>query len=354
MGGLDAWITKYGVNYTFYQREEISSANDHEGPQPEIWEDKKYNLKGHRVLLRLQNHNPHPTSEGKEKQEGYYNYFIGNDDSKYATHVGRYQEAVVRDVYEGIDLRYYFDEGALRYDYIVHAGADPSQIAFTLEGSDKTYVNDRGDLVFSTCFGEVALAELRTYQGKDRKEVKSSFVQKDGNWTIALASYDRDQALIIDPLVYSTFVGGGSDEYGRSIVVDGSGHAYITGETYSTDYDITPGAFQTTTGGDVRDVFVTKLNASGTALVYSTYIGGNGGEYARCIAVDYGGEAYITGYTWSTDYAITAGAYQTTNDGNNDILVTKLNASGTALVYSTYIGGSDNEYGYGIVVGANS
>jgi cold shock CspA family protein len=121
--------------------------------------------------------------------------------------------------------------------------------------------------------------------------------------------------------------------------VDGSGYAYVTGWTFSTDYDVTPGAFQTTNGGRA-DVFVTKLNETGTALVYSTYIGGSGNDEGYAIAVDGSGNAYVTGGTFSTDYDVTPGAFQTTNEGGQDVFVTKLNATGTALVYSTYIGGS--------------
>jgi len=150
-------------------------------------------------------------------------------------------------------------------------------------------------------------------------------------------------------LVYSTYIGGSNEDYGLGIAVDGSGNAYVTGQTYSTDYDVTTGAFQTMHGG-WTDVFVTKLNASGSSLVYSTYIGGNSEDVANGIAVDGSGNAYVTGYTQSTDYDVTPGAFQTTNGGAYDVFVTKLNASGSGLVYSTYIGGSDGERGNAIAV----
>ena len=333
MGGLDAWITKYGVNYTFYKMEEVKEFTPYEkSAMPNKFEHKDYNMIGHRVLMKLQNYNPNPTREGKQKQEGYYNYLIGNDPSKHASFVGLYKEAVVKDVYNGIDLRYYFDKGSLRYDYIVRPGADPAQIVFTLEGSDKTYVNEKGNLVFTTRFGEVAMAELKTYQERDKKEIKSEFIKREDKWGIALASYDKDQSLIIDPLVYSTYIGGSNGEEGRGIAVDGSGNAYVTGGTLSTNYDVTTGAFQTTYGGGAYDVFVTKLNASGSGLVYSTYIGGSGSDYGYGIAVDGSGNAYVTGQTVSTDYDVTAGAFQTTYGGGTyDVFVTKLNMSVTAV-----------------------
>ncbi|GIV29928.1 MAG: hypothetical protein KatS3mg028_0994 [Bacteroidia bacterium] len=152
-------------------------------------------------------------------------------------------------------------------------------------------------------------------------------------------------------LVYSTFIGGSNNDVGFGIAVDASGNAYVTGNTYSTDYDITPGAFQTTYGGG-GDVFVTKLNTTGTGLVYSTFIGGGNNDIGYGIAIDGSGNAYVTGFTNSTDYDITPGAFQTTFSGGigNDVFVTKLNATGTGLVYSTFIGGGNNDIGYGIAI----
>jgi hypothetical protein len=314
LGGLDVWITKYGVNYTFFKLEEVPSPQQNERRLPDKFEHKDYILLGHRVLMKLQGHNESSVREGKEKLEGYYNYFIGNDPSKYASFVGLYKEAIVKDVYKGIDIRYYFDKGSLRYDYIVHPGADPSQIVFNLEGSDKTYINSQGNLVFTTRFGEVAIAELKTYQEKDKKEIKSYFVQKNEQWGIALGSYDRTQALIIDPLIYSTYLGGNDIDEVRGITIDCSGNTYVTGYTRSTNYDVTPGAFQTKYGG-YGNAFVTKLNASGSDLVYSTYLGGSKGDDAYGIAIDGSGNAYVTGFTYSANFPVTPEAFQTKHYG---------------------------------------
>ncbi len=362
MGGLDAWITKYGVNYTFYKVERNTSSPAGQGNTTipaghgniSILAGDKFHhddpentlLLGHRVLLKLQNHNPAPQHEGKQKQEGYYNYFIGNDPSKHATYVGLYKEAVVKNVYDGIDLRYYFDKGSLRYDYVVHPGADPSKIAFTLEGQNDAFIKN-GNLYFTTRFGEVAMAELHTYQGKNT--VTSRFEKQGNTWKIAVSNYDKTQDLIIDPLIYSTYLGGSIGDVGNGIAIDGSGNAYVTGYTLSNDYDITPGVFQTTKGG-ASDVFVTKLNSTGTALVYSTYIGGSDEDRGYSIAIDGSGNAYVTGFTRSTDYDITAGAFQTIYEGGEDVFVTKLNSTGTALVYSTYIGGGSQDKGESIAI----
>ena len=157
-------------------------------------------------------------------------------------------------------------------------------------------------------------------------------------------------------LVYSTYLGGTGYDQGNGIAVDGSGNAYVTGYTYSTDFPVTPGAFQVTNGGGGHDdAFVTKVNATGTALVYSTYLGGTHSDRGNGIAVDASGNAYVTGETTSTDFPVTPGAFQATNGGGGiyDTLVTKVNATGTALVYSTYLGGTSYDAGYGIAVDAS-
>jgi hypothetical protein len=166
-----------------------------------------------------------------------------------------------------------------------------------------------------------------------------------------VAAYDRGKPLVIDPiLAYSTYLGGGSDDDGYAIAVDGSGNAYVTGYTLSSDFPTT-GALQGANGGPV-DVFVSKLNPSGSALVYSTYLGGGTNDYGYGIAVDDAGNAYVTGDTWSTDFPM-SNPLQGTNAGDDDAFVTKLNASGSALVYSTYLGGGFYDAGYAIAVDAS-
>ena len=155
-------------------------------------------------------------------------------------------------------------------------------------------------------------------------------------------------------LVYSTYLGRDDNNGGFSIAIDASGNAYITGSTSSSNYPVTSGAFQTSGGGTNSDAFVTKLNSTGSALVYSTYIGGNDEDSGNSIAVDTSGFVFITGYTISTNYPTTLGAYKTNGGGsNNDVFITKLNQEGNALVYSTYIGGSNDDFGYSIAIDAD-
>jgi hypothetical protein len=193
------------------------------------------------------------------------------------------------------------------------------------------------------------MQDLYVYQQSDKKQVQAKFIQQNGAWQFQLSAYDKTQPLIIDPLIYSTYIGGSGFDNGVDIAVDNSGNAYITGYTSSTNYVITPGSFQTTNGGSI-DVFVTKLNSTGTGLIYSTYIGGSGNDECRAIAIDGSGNAYITGNTESTNYDITPGAFQTTNGGGKDVFVSKLNSTGTGLIYSTYIGGTNDDIGDGIAI----
>lgn len=153
-------------------------------------------------------------------------------------------------------------------------------------------------------------------------------------------------------LVYSTYLSGNSNASGEAITIDNSGSAYITGVALS-GLPTTIGAYQTTSGGN-GDAFVIKLNMMGSDLVYGTYLGGNAGCHGRGIAVDNDGNAYIVGYVYSPDFPTTVGAYQTTLGGGFDAFVVKLNTVGSRLVYSTYLGGSNNEAGRGIAIDSNN
>jgi Beta-propeller repeat/Secretion system C-terminal sorting domain len=356
VGGMNAWITNSGVVYDYFRI--TKNYNESETLKmarykKEEFEKKNTSIKGHVVKMQLVNINTSSVQQGNNKQEGYYNYFIGNDKSKWVSYVPLYGDVEQDDIYKSINVKYYFDGNSIRYDYIVKPEADLSQLKLKFEGQESIRVNDAGELVSKTSLGEVTNGKLYSYQIDNgiKTEVSCKFVQNvDGTISLNAAGYDRNNNLIIDPLVYSTFIGGNNDDSGKSIAIDAGGNAYITGYTSSTNFDTTLGAYQTTYGGNY-DAFVTKLNSAGSALVYSTFIGGNGSDYGSSIAINAGGNAYITGYTSSTNFNTTLGAYQTTfGGGYSDVFVTKLNSTGTALVYSTYIGGGIEDYGYSIAI----
>ena len=273
------------------------------------------------------------------------NYFIGSDPRKWKTNVPNYAKVKYSGVYPGVDLVFYGNQNLLEYDFIVSPGADPGVIALGFEGITDMRVDEKGDLILRMDAGEIRQSRPVVYQQIDnaRRIIPASYLIK-GKKQIAfqIANYDRSKPLVIDPtLAFSTYLGGSGSDRGDGIAVDSAGNAYITGSTASTDFPVTPGAFQTAKAGIVEiDAFVTKMNSTGTALIYSTYFGGSNRETGNDIALDGAGNAYITGLTDSGDLPTTPGAFRTTPVGSDefDAFAMKLNATGTALVYSTFLG----------------
>jgi hypothetical protein len=315
------------------------------------------------LRMKLRNANPAAKVTGLDELAGTSNYFIGNDPGKWRTGVPTYAKVKYEGIYSGIDLVYYGNQRQLEYDFIVAPGADPRRIQFDVRGAKRIRRDEHGDLVLKVGEGEIRWHKPVVYQEKNgaRQEIAAGYAITAANRVgFEVASYDASRALYIDPLIYSSYLGGSQTDYGEGIAVDSSGDAYVIGSTTSKNFPVTPGAFQTTYGGGYYDAFVTKINATGSALVYSTYLGGSGEDVGQSIAVDGAGNAYVTGYTASTNFPTTPGAFQTNFGGpetDSDAFVTKLNPTGSSLVYSTYLGGSGPvqstgvfNYGYGIAV----
>ena len=250
---------------------------------------------------------------------------------------------------------YYGNQHRLEYDFMVAPGANTARIRLFYRGEAPNAfaplrLDANGDLVLDGPDGEIRQHRPRIYQEVDgvRREVAGGYVirgkHEAGFW---LGSYDQARSLVIDPvLAYSTYLGGGADEQGHAIAVDAGGNAYVTGVTQSANFPIA-GSVQPPGGS--QDVFVAKLNPAGTALVYSTYLGGSAADNSSAIAVDSAGSAYVTGFTDSTNFPVSK-ALQGNRRGSLDAFVAKLNPTGMALVYSTYLGGSGEDLGAGIAI----
>jgi uncharacterized repeat protein (TIGR01451 family) len=312
------------------------------------------------LRMRLEGANSAPKVRGLEQLPGKSNYFIGNDPTKWHTHVPNYARVQYEGIYPGVDLVYYGHQRQLEYDFVVAPGANPKSIRLAFEGAGQMKVGTEGDLVLSGEGGELRFQKPVVYQltgGRDRTQTSEgvrTFI--DGRYLLEgksqvsfyLAAYDRSKPLVIDPVLsYSTYLGGSGDDWAFGIALDLAGNAYVTGFTNSTNFP-TKGAFQGANAGGY-DAFVTKLSPTGSALVYSTYLGGGGADQAYGIALDSAGNAYVTGLTNSTNFP-TKNAFQGANAGGGDVFVTKLGPTGSALVYSTYLGGSGADYGYGIAL----
>jgi hypothetical protein len=313
------------------------------------------------LRMKLRHANPAAKVTGTDELAGTSNYFIGNDPTKWRTNVPTFAKVKYEGIYSGIDLVYYGNQRQLEYDFIVAAGADPGLIAFDVRGAKRIRRDAHGDLVLrmETSEDEIRWHAPVVYQEKDgvRQLVAARYAITDGNRVrFELARYDRSRSLYIDPLIYSTYLGGSKGDFGTSIAVDSAGNAYVTGATASTDFP-TMNPLQPANDGalyNTQDVFVAKINPAGSALMYSTYLGGDEDDTGFGITVDSGGNAYITGYTFSFDFPTTPGAFQTVCNGpcyqEADAFVTKINPEGSALVYSTYLGGVGHDIGYHIAV----
>ncbi len=316
------------------------------------------------LRMRLAHANTKPALSGLDPLPGKSNYFIGNDPGNWQREVAQYARVKYAAVYPGIDLVYYGRQRQLEYDFVLAPGADPKRIELVFEGARKLSLDRQGNLILATAAGELVQRKPVVYQELEgrRTEVDGRYVLRGRKRAgFQVASYDARQPLVIDPVLsYSSYLGGSGNDIGHAIAVDSAGAAYVTGQTSSTNF---PGAnvspIQANWVGS-NDVFVTKLNPEGTALVYSTYLGGSGNDIGHAIAVDSTGNAYVTGETDSPTAAgpglipfPTLGAIQPLYRGGGDAFITKINAAGNALVYSTYLGGSGNERGYGIAVDAS-
>ena len=316
---------------------------------------------GAALRLKIVNANEASRGQGRETLPGKVNYIRGQDRAAWRTGVSTFARVAYDDVYPGVDLVYYGNQRQLEYDFIVRPGADPRVITLEAEGADRLEIDDTGDLVMHVGNREVRQHKPVVYQevGGVRHDVEGRYqLQNARRVQFQLAEYDLSLPVVIDPvLVYSTFLGGccGSSEQAAGIAVDGTGNAYVTGRTSSADFPTTMGVFDTSrndSAASSTDAIVTKLDATGTSLVYSTFLGGVGDDNGFAIAVDAAGYAYVTGGTNSSGFPSTVGAFDTNWNGSNDVFVAKLNTAGTALVYSTFLGGSGGDVGYGVAVDA--
>jgi len=310
------------------------------------------------LRMKLVGANPAPKMLGVNELSGKSNYFIGDDPKKWHRNVPTYAKVNYQRVYAGVDLVYHGTQGKLEYDFVVVPGADPGVIGLRFEGAERLEIDAQGNLVLRTAAGELRQHKPVVYQevAGARYAVPGSYVLR-GRYEAGfeIGPYDASQPLTIDPVLsYSTYLGGVGGDLGYGIAVDAAGNAYITGSTESSNFPTTAGAYRTNFQGGVADAFVAKLNPTGTALLYSTYLGGSGYDEGYGIAVDAVGNAYVTGHTDSTNFPTTSGAFQTIFGvgGFADAFVTKLDPNGTALLYSTYLGGDNYDEGNGIAVDA--
>lgn len=283
--------------------------------------------------------------EALEVLPGRVNYLLGNDPRKWRTNVPGYAKVRYGGLYPGVDLVYYGNQGRLEFDFIVAPGADPSVIRLAVEGS--CTVDSDGDLLLDN--GRLTLRKPGIYQQVEdhRKEIHGRYVLQAGNEVgFQVDPYDRTRPLVLDPaLVYSSYLGS-INSTTNGVAVDGAGKVYLAGET-NAKYVAQGGP--PTIDWQNTDAFVAKLDRDGSALEYLTYVGGDAPDSARGIAVDPAGNVLIAGTTYSSDFP-RANAFQQNRRGSREAFVAKLAPDGSRLVYSTYLGGQGLDYAAGIAV----
>ncbi|HET6975947.1 MAG TPA: SBBP repeat-containing protein [Pyrinomonadaceae bacterium] len=346
------------------------------------------------MRLKLLGSNPAARISALDVLPGKVNHFIGKDQAKWRTNISTYAKVKYEGVYPGVDLVYYGDQGRLEYDFVVAPKTDPQLIQLSFPEAKELRIDQAGDLIVKVQDAELRQPKPLIYQetANGRRIIDGNYILKGReSFAFEIGDYDRNEPLIIDPtltystllgtdtarsvaadaagnayitgqidsnvyvlklnpsgtaLIYSALIGGAGNEEGSAIALDAGGNAYVTGSTSSTDFP-TVNAIQPAIGaGD--DAFVFKLTSNG-ALSYSTYLGGDGFDSGTGIVVNSTGNVYVTGTTGSTNFPV-ANALQPVEPGSGDVFVSKLNTTGNAFVYSTYVGGSGNDSCVGIAL----
>jgi hypothetical protein len=309
---------------------------------------------GHLVKLSFVGADPHPRLEPFDQLDTRVSYFVGSDPANWRADVPVWGGVRYVDLYPGVDLEVMGDGGRWAWQLAIRDSQFAiSNVRLRVDGADALTLH--GDVLhLTTALGEYTLPLLQVV-GAAGANLASPTIT--GN-QIALpfaSAIPNTQSAMADPqsgasdLLYSTFLGGTGDDLSGGIAVDEAGSAYVTGNTASSDFPTTTGAFDTSHNGSY-DAFVVKVNPDGMGLAYATFLGGSDREAGSAIAVDGAGNAYVTGNTRSSDFPTRAGAFDTSYNGNTDAFVVKVNADGTGLAYATFLGGSDWEYGPGIAV----
>ncbi|RYZ51173.1 MAG: PKD domain-containing protein, partial [Sphingobacteriales bacterium] len=288
---------------------------------------------------------------GAKKQSFYHNYYLGNDPKRWKGNVPVFGNVDYKEIYPKIDLHLSSEKGHAKYDFIVLAGGNPNQIKLAYEGLDGMSLNN-GNLLLKTSVGTITEVAPYAYQyvNGELKEVPCNYRLTGSEITFAFPKgYNKNENLIIDPtIVFATLTGSTADNWGFTATYDHSGNFYAGGIVNGLGYPTTTGAFQDTFGGGSAstmpcDMSISKFNASGTSLIFSTYIGGALDDMPHSLVVDNNNNLIVAGKTLSANYPVTTGAYDPSHNGNYDIAVSKLNPAGTALLGSTFVGGSGND-----------
>jgi gliding motility-associated-like protein len=356
----ELYLEKNGFLFNFYDGKTMDGLLANHYDKSKL--PKNPSINQHAYKINFINMNKNCRIINNQPTKEYYNYFIGKDPLKWASDVKGYHQITYSDLYKGIDLKLYSKYFNLKYDLIIQAGANPKVIQFKYEGVEDVSIK-KGRIHIQTSVNHIIEDEPFAFQLIDNKKVKVACEYKLKNNTISYhfpEGYNKKIPLIIDPtLIFSTYSGSFSNNFGYSATFDSKGFLYSGSSVFGNQYPTTLGAYNTSWNGGVVDIGISKFDTSGTFLIYSTYLGGSSDEVPHSLIVNSFDELFILGTTSSIDFATTSSAYDTSYNGgvpNNlanglgvnytngsDIFVSYLSANGTNLLGSTYIGGSNND-----------
>jgi hypothetical protein len=273
------------------------------------------------------------------------NYFIGNDSSKWVKNADQYAELKYENIYTNVDAHYYSKEGKFKYDYIVKPGGSITDIKVSYEGIKKLMINEKGQLIIQTAWGEFIEEAPYSFLQETKQEVKVEYqILNDSTFGFTTETYNKNQTLVIDPysLCWSTFLGGTGSYYSEFLEVTNFGEPIIAGWCDNT-HPITPGVFQSIYAGGY-ELFISKLNIDGSNLIFSTFLGGVYDDYISSLHITSSFDVVVFGFTYSMDFPTTLSSFQPNwGGGVIDCFISKLSSDGSSLIFSTFIGGDSKE-----------
>lgn len=319
----------------------------HEYIQWDAARQATFALQGHAWKMRFIDADASALKHGEQRRSEVHNYFLGDDPARWASNVPVYEGTRYEGLWPGIDLRWHSEDGHVKYDLLLAPGADARRIAFRYEGLDGLGIDQEGNLVLATSVG--ALTEMKpvAWYADDRTPLPCAFDLKNGEVRFRFPEgIDAARGVVIDPMLMGATYSGqvGASNYGHCSTYDAAGHIYGGAQNFGFGFPASLGAFQTTPGGGFgTDIVVNKFSPDATALIWATYIGGSSDDKPHSMIVNSAEELCILGSTTGVGFPTTSGAFDATHNGGSDIVIVHLNSTATALIGSTYLGGSQED-----------
>ncbi|MBK8497239.1 MAG: PKD domain-containing protein [Flavobacteriales bacterium] len=333
-----------GITWVRYQDDAADLVHEYIQWEPE--RQATFSLRGHAWKMHFVGADANAVTKGEARRAEYHNYFLGNDPAMWASHVPVFEGVEYHDLWPGIDLRWHSAQAQVKYDLVLAPGADPSLIAFSYDGLDGLVVDAKGNLVLRTSVGDLTELQPVAWYADDHRPLACAFkLEGDRVGFRFPQGADRSRGIVIDPLLMGATYSGqvGASNYGHCATYDELGNMYGGAQNFGVGLPATVGAFQTVPGSGITDIVVNKFTPNATTLIWATYIGGSSDEKPHSMIVNSNNELCIMGSTTGTGFPTSAGCYDASHNGQADIVIVHLNNSASALIGSTYLGGSQQD-----------